>query len=1070
MDLVNNDETGEGLFIRGLEYDLELRPGGDAFTRSYRVTGETSMETPEVVDNDNFSIEFTPGTPRTEEMPSLYSHKKNANGSIVNGTKNNESLAAVFEAEHDPSVNIAYAQFTFKRPSNAGSRHNIYSIYNQASQRYLTNYASADTLFSTTLRNTMRIVYEEGRGYLISKPNNIDDETSGTRYVIYDTQNHTFNANTGYGASDAGRYKYGLSLLKKLTAEEVAATDEDVINFGDDDSTDHCYVEVTGDAGIEEAGRKYLIAYKVDAEENAESFAEGGYVILYPDNGLANHSKLIYDTHEADVAVINTLKITPKAETTDPIDLTINNITYHITVKPESLMVPKGGAAFVENVTLNDVDLGDTTLVSKTAATEDKKALFDCNEESNGNLNGYSTTPNWDANVADAELIITKADENNEHYYIYSPLEKNYLNNTGATAYFAATTSKQELKKVVNNGDSNDVSFEIIRRDTTQNGRYVYFYYGRMGFDALSTKNSSWEAQGDFGFEILKKKDGNLEDATDPIPGYERVTDIESGETYLITEYYTEQQSNGTTRDVIIVLYPRNGITQQSKMYATTTVNGVRIEAGDEVEEGDTVDITIDGVTYRVEIEAECQHGYTRTRTSVESTCLKKGSSGDEICSHCHKVLVAGQETPTKNHDWPTEWTQVRAASINKTTKTVTDGLERKVCSGGEESLEQEISGEKLLLDTISSAIAAAETEKAKTDVYAPETIKALDDAIQAATEAVSGQTPTDVAGKIDALVGLEDAVKPENLVTKTAFDQRQRELQTLLDQAEKDITKTDVYTKDSLADLQAVLDQIDEMKDDEGNLSYVDMQTAITALNGVSLKTIAEAEEEKKVEQLAGDIKTTLDEVKAIAEASGSKDKYTAETWNKFINAYNQLKNKSDAELKAMTSAELETLLSALKTKLVEKPVVTENKLQVNTDHTIGNAVYTVTNAVKNEVVLKKGANTKKFTVPATVSVNGVTCKVVGIGDKAFSGFKNLKNVIIGANVTSIGSKAFFKCVKLNKVTISGAAPTIKKAAFKKTASKVTVKAKKLNKKQKKAFLKVLKKTGKISGKSVVK
>ena len=151
--------------------------------------------------------------------------------------------------------------------------------------------------------------------------------------------------------------------------------------------------------------------------------------------------------------------------------------------------------------------------------------------------------------------------------------------------------------------------------------------------------------------------------------------------------------------------------------------------------------------------------------------------------------------------------------------------------------------------------------------------------------------------------------------------------------------------------------------------------------------------------------------------------------------------------------------------------PPPSESKIKVNTDYTVSGAVYTVTDAVKNEVVLKKGANAKKFTVPATVSINSVTCKVVGIGDSAFSGYKKLKNVIIGENVTSIGAKAFFKCTKLSKVTINGAkAPAIKKAAFKKTASKVTVKAKKLNKKQKKAFLKVLKKTGKISKKSVVK
>ncbi len=1063
LDLLANSagNTADNLYVKGLEYDLELRPNGDAYTRSYNVTGQENMEPSDrdwtAAGNDNFEVSFNAGDATTKEVPALYS--------IKGGDVTNAKLSDVFNNTPDTAVDIENAEFTFTRPSNTDELKNVYTVYSATAERYLTNYTTANTFFSTTLRNNMRFVYDATRkAFLVSKPvtNGSNPATDGTRYLIFNTYGYTFNSNERSGA-DTGQYKYGLQLLRKLTSDEAAELgEENVINLGPADSDDYKYTKITSGEGIED-GRKYLIAYEVPANTEDTAFADGGYVILYPRNNFSNYGKLVYGTRTAPVAAAKTLTITPKAATTDPVDLTVNNITYHITVKHETITVPKGGSTFIDNVDLDDVNLGSTSLVTKLEATESRKALFDCMREANNSLSGYSTTPNWEANVANAEFVITEAgtgDDGLKLYHIFSELEGNYLVNTNAGSYFDTTPATQTLTLTDENADPENASFEIRRRATVGNNRYVYFFYQRMAFDAVSEKGN-YGSSGDFGFEFLKKRTDGIEDMSDPIPGYQRVNKIESGESYLITEYYKE--TTGEERDVIIVLYPRNGITNQSKMYTTTEVPGVRLTASANAETGNTAEITIGGTTYIVEIEGTCDHNYPKTVTSVEATCKKPGTTGDVICSNCREVLEEGTPTPVKDHTWTDNWTTTDPV-IDRTNKTVTDGARTRTCSGGEETETEVISGEAYLLKTIGEKIAQAETEKSKTDDYAAETIKALEDAIAAATDAVSGQTPADVAGKIDALIALESALDPDNMVSQDDYDSRKDTLDGLLTEAGNKVSQTDVYTEESLAALQAVLDEIGE------NLSYTEMQQAIDDLTAAldSLITL----DEKTCEEMLPSLKEALASKEQIA--AGGQKNYTDESWKKFINAYNTLNGKTDEELIAMGSVELTRLLNDLNTKLEEKgttPPPSESKIKVNTDYTVSGVVYTVTDAVKNEVVLKKGANAKKFTVPATVSINSVTCKVVGIGDSAFSGYKKLKNVIIGENVTSIGAKAFFKCTKLSKVTMNGAkAPAIKKAAFKKTASKVTVKAKKLNKKQKKAFLKVLKKTGKISKKSVVK
>ncbi len=98
-----------------------------------------------------------------------------------------------------------------------------------------------------------------------------------------------------------------------------------------------------------------------------------------------------------------------------------------------------------------------------------------------------------------------------------------------------------------------------------------------------------------------------------------------------------------------------------------------------------------------------------------------------------------------------------------------------------------------------------------------------------------------------------------------------------------------------------------------------------------------------------------------------------------------------------------------------------------------------------------------KTVTIPSTITVNGISCKVTSIAANAFKGQKKLKKVTFGANVTTIGKKAFFNCSSLKKITVKS--KVLKKVGAK-AFSKINSNAKvKVPKNKKKAYKKVFKK-----------
>lgn len=92
-----------------------------------------------------------------------------------------------------------------------------------------------------------------------------------------------------------------------------------------------------------------------------------------------------------------------------------------------------------------------------------------------------------------------------------------------------------------------------------------------------------------------------------------------------------------------------------------------------------------------------------------------------------------------------------------------------------------------------------------------------------------------------------------------------------------------------------------------------------------------------------------------------------------------------------------------------------------IYTTKVMGGVTYQVTDGASRAVTISKTASSDdtKVTIPAKVSIKGVSYKVTRIEDDAFKGWKNLQTVSIGKNVEKIGKRVFQGDGKLKKITI---------------------------------------------------
>ena len=98
--------------------------------------------------------------------------------------------------------------------------------------------------------------------------------------------------------------------------------------------------------------------------------------------------------------------------------------------------------------------------------------------------------------------------------------------------------------------------------------------------------------------------------------------------------------------------------------------------------------------------------------------------------------------------------------------------------------------------------------------------------------------------------------------------------------------------------------------------------------------------------------------------------------------------------------------------------------------------AGYVVTNDAAGTAQVKlsdtKNIRSKKYTVPKTVEIDGVTYQITEIADNAFKKNQTLEQVTIGNNVVKIGKNAFAGAKKLKKAVIKGSVKSIGNNAFK--------------------------------------
>lgn len=101
--------------------------------------------------------------------------------------------------------------------------------------------------------------------------------------------------------------------------------------------------------------------------------------------------------------------------------------------------------------------------------------------------------------------------------------------------------------------------------------------------------------------------------------------------------------------------------------------------------------------------------------------------------------------------------------------------------------------------------------------------------------------------------------------------------------------------------------------------------------------------------------------------------------------------------------------------------------------DFKSGSLYYTITNSSTpySVEVTDCSSSASTITIPETVTYNGNTFNVIGIGKDAFSGCTYLTAVTIPNSIITIGSHAFYNCSSLTSITIPNSVVTIGINAF---------------------------------------
>jgi len=189
-------------------------------------------------------------------------------------------------------------------------------------------------------------------------------------------------------------------------------------------------------------------------------------------------------------------------------------------------------------------------------------------------------------------------------------------------------------------------------------------------------------------------------------------------------------------------------------------------------------------------------------------------------------------------------------------------------------------------------------------------------------------------------------------------------------------------------------------------------------------------------------------------------RQNYTTASWNNYQNAIAEAgrvlanDNATTAQVNSVT-IRLVSAHRGLTQAIVHGKVYTVKGIRYR-------VLSTATGKERVRVLGASKKTVKTVTIPKTVKINGVTCKVTEIGEKAFKNYKNLTKVTVGANVQKIRKEAFMGSKKLKTITIKSKVLTsVGSKAFRNISAKATIK---IPKAKRSAYEKLLKNKGQSS------
>lgn len=578
------DLVPDSLALKNVALDVAVEKG-ETYSRSYNVTADAQDISPKGVDLAVASVKVEDADVFDVKIPAY-------NYSGADASKASLAVAYDTQSSAPQEMNLTDAEVTFTPAGGDGQ----YYVYNAKNDTYLrlpdtgVGGMTAGHYFGEKAGITM---VKKDDGTYRMKPSETNKPADS--YAIYFTDHKNFNrSGLQSDGTENSAYIYGFTLWERADR----------------------YTQEGSLPGYKRAetiaeGKKYLLTVEVTENDTPE------IILLYPENGVTNLSKLIGDATEAKADVVRTRTVSITGVSEGSTKAEIDGVTYFIKSEDHSdtthiLRIgetyrPSGEATAEEEEAYKTFGEDDVIKIGRYAKPNGKAPLY--NHVSSGastasSLTSFTMRSDNEISLSDAEYVFTKSGENT--WKIYNGKKKTYLNLGTASTYFgsAADVTVEKSQK-----DGGDVFFHL--RGSTN----CIFYYPKMDFNGWSQAGVD---NPDFSYDmVLLESRGELS-KDDVLPGYIRAAEIEEGKTYLIGYIWTDSE---TGAESIIVLYPENGTANQTKLAGNENAPIYGHISGTPV--ASSLD-SFQKTAYRGESLSDAEFVFTRTDAGMEIFNEKK--------------------------------------------------------------------------------------------------------------------------------------------------------------------------------------------------------------------------------------------------------------------------------------------------------------------------------------------------------------------------------------------------------------------------------------------------------------